>query len=162
MNQLDPEKIGLLLSETARAWRTRLDQRLRPLGLSQGKWTALVHLAVANRPLTQRDVAERVGVEEPTMAGVLRRLENDGWVRRQPCREDRRCKTVHLERRSKKVLESILATARHLRHELLTEISRAELQTCMSVLDRIRAKADALSTNGTSHLNGHRRIKGGK
>src|SRR6266487_717601 len=45
MTKLDPEQIGLLLNDTWRAWRAKLDSRLKPLGLSQGKWRTLVHLS---------------------------------------------------------------------------------------------------------------------
>ena len=159
MTTLAHEKLGLLLSETARAWRTKLDRRLKPLGLSQGKWTTLVHLAHAGKVLTQRDIAERVGVEEPTAAGVLRRLEQDGWIERKASVNDRRCKTVQLRRRSDSLLGQIFATARKLRHELLADIPARDLDTCMRVLDQIRARAEAISQNGKSHSNGRTRIR---
>ena len=80
MPQPDIEKLGFLLHETSRAWRTKLDQRLKPLGLSMGKWTTLAHLARGGDKLTQAEGAVRVGVEEPTLAGILNRLEDDGWI----------------------------------------------------------------------------------
>ncbi len=94
----DLEKIGLFLTGTARTWRNKLDQRLRPLGLSQSKWVTLVHLAAAEAPLTQRELAALVGIEEPTLAGILHRLQSDGWIERKECESDRRCKTVHLRK----------------------------------------------------------------
>ena len=136
------EKIGLLLSDTARVWRTKLDQRLRPLGLSQGKWTTLVHLARGADKLTQREIAARIGIEEPTLAGILDRLQHDGWIKRKSAPHDRRCKTVHLQRRTAVVLEQIFETARELRHELLAEIPPRDLETCARVLSRIRERAE--------------------
>ena len=73
-------EFGLLLFGTARAWRTRLDQRLRPLGLSQGKWRTLIHLSQGGNKLTQKEIADRMGIEEPTLAGLLDRLQEDGWI----------------------------------------------------------------------------------
>ena len=151
----DTNKMGLLLTETARAWRTKLDQRLRPLGLSQGKWTTLVHLAWGGDKLTQKEIANRIGIEEATLAGLLDRLQKDGWIARKTSTEDRRCKTVHLQPRSKKVLSSIFDTAQQLRHELLAGIPQADLQTCMRVLAHIRDQADAASgIASTEQLNG--------
>ncbi len=145
MQQVDIQKIGLVLVETARAWRTKLDQRLRPLGLSQGKWTTLVHLAWGGDKLTQRELASRIGIEEATLAGLLDRLQTDGWVERKTSKHDRRCKTVHLQPRSKKVLSKIFEAAQELRQELIADIPQAELATCMQVLARIRDKADAVT-----------------
>ncbi len=148
MTPFDPEKLGILLTGTARDWRNKLDRRLRPLGLSQGKWTTLAHLANAGQPLTQRQLAERVGIEGPTLAGILDRLQSDGWIERKESASDRRCKTVHLRRNSAAILDQIYSTAQRLRHELLADIPAADLQTCMSVLTRIRKKADFVSVNG--------------
>src|SRR5215218_3244111 len=115
----DIERIGFLLTATARAWRTKLDQRLRPLGLSMGKWTTLAYLARGADKLTQKEIAARVGIEEPTLAGILDRLQQDGWIERKNHAGDRRCKTVHLQDRASVVLDQIFSTAQQLRHELL-------------------------------------------
>ena len=74
MSEIDPETVGQLLHETARVWRHKLDQRLRPLGLSQAKWRTIAHLARGQ--MTQRDLAERLSIEEPTLARLLTRLES--------------------------------------------------------------------------------------
>jgi MarR family transcriptional regulator for hemolysin len=153
----DIEKLGLLLSDTARVWRTKLDQRLRPLGLSQGKWTTLVHLSRGADKLTQKEIAARIGIEEPTLAGILNRLQQDGWVKRKSARHDRRCKTVHLQRRTAAVLDRIFGTAQVLRHELLEGIPQRDLETCARVLTRIRERAEEVSAGASeSKVNGVR------
>lgn len=145
-------ELGLVLFGTARAWRTKLDQRLRPLGLSQGKWRTLIHLSQGGNKLTQKEIAERMGIEGPTLAGLLDRLENDGWVERRDSSEDRRCKTVHLQRRSKAVLDKIFNTAHELRSELIEDIPQHDLEACIRVLAKIREKAER-PVNGAR--NGH-------
>ena len=140
-------ELGLVLFGTARAWRTKLDQRLRPLGLSQGKWRTLIHLSQGGNKLTQKEIAERMGIEGATLAGLLDRLENDGWVERRDSAADRRCKTVHLQRRSKAVLDKIFNTAHELRGELIEDIPQGDLETCIRVLSKIREKAER-SVNG--------------
>lgn len=148
-------EFGQLLFGTARAWRTRLDQRLRPLGLSQGKWRTLIHLSKGGNKLTQKEIAERMGIEEPTLAGLLNRLQEDGWIKRRESPDDRRCKIVHLQRRSKNVLDEIFNTAHELRGELLRDVPRRDLQACMRVLTHIREKAEpAIVGNHNGTRNG--------
>ncbi|MEP6685593.1 MAG: MarR family transcriptional regulator [Verrucomicrobiota bacterium] len=142
MPEFDVEKIGFLLAETARTWRLKLDARLKPMGLSQAKWRTLLHLSLAGEPLTQAEIAARLGIEEPTLVNLLHRLERGGWVTRRNASHDRRCKTVHLGRRAHRIIAQIDATAAKLRHELLADIPKSELQTCMEVLARIRNKAE--------------------
>src|SRR6266446_2253311 len=136
------ETFGPLLHGTARAWRQKLDERLKPMGLSQAKWRTLLHLSLARDALTQAEIAGRLGVEEPTVVALLHRLEKEGWITRRNSTRDRRCKMVLLGRRAQRVITRISATADELRHELLSEIPASELQTCIEVLARIRQKAE--------------------
>jgi MarR family transcriptional regulator for hemolysin len=139
MSRIDPETIGQLLGETARVWRHKLDQRLQPLGLSQAKWRTIALLARGH--LTQRDLAERLSIEEPTLARLLTRLESEGWIKRENASHDRRCKTVHLQPKANRLFHQIDDTARELRHELLNTIPSRDLQTFVRVLAEIRHKA---------------------
>jgi hypothetical protein len=49
---------------------------------------------------------------------------------------------VLLGRRAQRVIAPMNATADKLRHELLASIPKADLQTCMKVLARIRERAE--------------------
>lgn len=142
MPATDSETFGSLLHGTARAWRLKLDERLKPLGMSQAKWRTLLHLSLAEQPVTQSEIASRLGIEEPTLVNLLHRLEDAGWVKRANSQLDRRCKTVTLQRRAQRVIGRIDAAARELRHELMSDIPRQDLTVCMRVLESIRAKAE--------------------
>ena len=138
----DTEIFGHLLHGTARAWRQKLDARLKPMGLSQAKWRTLMHLSIAEEALTQAEIAARLGVEEPTVVNLLHRLEKESWITRRSSPHDRRCKMVLLGRRAQRVIAAINATAAKLRHELLTDIPDGDVETCMRVLGRIRQRAE--------------------
>src|SRR5215471_6596624 len=142
------ETLGLLLHGTARAWRLKLDERLKPMGLSQAKWRTLLHLSLAGDALTQAEIAARLGVEEPTVVTLLHRLEKEGWIVRKGSPHDRRCKMVLLGRRAQNVISKISAEAAKLRHELLESISATDLRTCMRVLTQIYEKAEKKNGNG--------------
>ena len=136
------ENFGHLLHGTARAWRQKLDERLKPMGLSQAKWRTLMHLSIAREPLTQAEIAARLGVEEPTVVTLLHRLERESWITRTSSPHDRRCNMVLLGERAERVIVQINATAQKLRRELLADIPECDLETCMRVLARIRDRAE--------------------
>ena len=138
------EEFARTLHETARAWRHALDRRLRPLGLSQAKWLALVHLARAGT-LTQKDLAARLGVEAPTLVGLLDRLSADGWTERLETPHDRRSKTVRLTERAQPVVREINRIAAALRSELVEGIAPAGLKSCVEVLKQVQQRADTLA-----------------
>src|SRR5215467_913216 len=136
------EKFGQLLHGTARAWRQKLDERLKPMGLSQAKWRTLMHLSIAEDALTQAEIAARLGVEEPSVVTLLHRLERENWITRTNSALDRRCKMVLLGRRAQRVIAEINSSANTLRHELLADIPNSDLEKCMKVLARIRDRAE--------------------
>ena len=119
------------------------------MGLSQAKWRTLLHLSRAPVPLTQSEIAARLGIEEPTLVPLLHRLEDEGWVMRKNSSRDRRCKTVHLQRRAHRIIGRINATALKLRSHLIKDIPARELQTCMRVLEQVRERAERIHSNGS-------------
>ncbi|MEY2439321.1 MAG: MarR family transcriptional regulator, transcriptional regulator for hemolysin [Verrucomicrobiota bacterium] len=148
MAPADSEIFAPLLHQTAHAWRLKLDQRLKPMGLSQAKWRTLLHLSRAEASLTQAEIAARLGIEEPTLVNLLHRLEKSGWVVRREALHDRRCKTVHLGRRAAHVIDEINTAASELRHELIHGISANDLKICIRVLKKVRNKAEEGVRNG--------------
>jgi hypothetical protein len=56
---------------------------------------------------------------------------------------------VFLGRRAQRVISQINAAAEKLRHELLENISAADLRTCMRVLTQIYEKAERKNGNGS-------------
>jgi len=139
---LEPEYLGQLMAETARLWRSALDRRLAPLGLSRAQWQVLLHVVRNQEPMTQKEVARRVGVEAPTLVGLLDRMERNGWIERSPCDHDRRSKTVHLTEHALGLIDQIEAIAGELRQELISGLSRKELDCCLRVLSHLRLELD--------------------
>ena len=64
----DQHRFGMQLAQMSRGWRAELDRRLAGLGLSQARWLVLLHLARFDEAPTQRELAQSVGVEGPTLA----------------------------------------------------------------------------------------------
>lgn len=82
--------VGIIINRTSRTWRTKLDERLSHLGLTQARWLVLMHLSRMNGKALQKDLAVSVGVEGPTLVRVLDGLERMGLVERVGVEGDRR------------------------------------------------------------------------
>ncbi|HWV08733.1 MAG TPA: MarR family transcriptional regulator, partial [Pseudomonas sp.] len=120
-----------------RAWRAELDRRLVGLGLSQARWLVLLHLARFDELPTQRELAQSVGVEGPTLARLLDSLEAQGLVSRHMVPEDRRAKKIALSPKAQPLIEKIEAISTQLRQELFAGIDEDELRRCQQVHARI-------------------------
>ncbi|MDE1197330.1 MarR family transcriptional regulator [Pseudomonas sp. Bc-h] len=129
----EEHRFGMQLANLSRGWRAELDRRLADLGLSQARWLVLLHLARFKEAPTQRELAQSVGVEGPTLARLLDSLENQGLVRRQAVIEDRRAKKIVLSDTARPLIEKIETIATALRHELFVGIDEEDLRVCMRV-----------------------------
>ncbi len=142
--QLDPEKIGPMLAETARIWRNKLDARLKHLGLSQAKWLVLYHLSNTEVALTQKDLAERLGIEGPTLVGLLNRLAANQLIERRSSVRDRRSKFVILTPKANALIPQMQKITLELRHEVLKEFQHSELMACVQLLHQMKNRIEAL------------------
>jgi Transcriptional regulators len=141
-NSNDQYRFSLLLHETARFWRQRLDRRLKLLGLSQSQWLVLLKLPPEGS--TQKVLAEAVGVEGPTLVGLLDRLEGNGWIERRACPDDRRAKRVLLTPKAQETRATVQQVASGLRQEILAGIDESRVEQCTAVLAEIRQRIEAL------------------
>ena len=131
------DTVGMIINRVGRLWRTRLDERLVPLGLTQARWLVLVHLSRMNDEASQKELAQSLGVEGPTMVRVLDGLERMELVERVGRKGDRRVKVVRLTPKAQGVLEEIMRIGSGLRGEALTGLSDEELAEFSRVLEII-------------------------
>jgi MarR family transcriptional regulator for hemolysin len=138
----DEHRFGMQLAHMSRGWRAELDRRLADMGLSQARWLVLLHLARFTEAPTQRELAQSVNVEGPTLARLLDSLETQGLVKRQAVVEDRRAKKVLLCDSARPLIEKIETIATALRHELFSGIDEEDLRICMQVHSQILANLE--------------------
>jgi MarR family transcriptional regulator for hemolysin len=100
--------VGYWINRVSRDLVREGDARLRPLGFSMGQLPVLRALA-PGPALMQRDLAREAGVEQPTMAELLRRMERDGVIERQANPDDGRGALISLAPRSRSRLKKARA-----------------------------------------------------
>lgn len=137
MNGTVKDTVGMILSRTARMWRTRLDERLSPLGLTQARWLVLMHLSRMGGEAPQKELAFSVGVEGPTLVRVLDGLERMEFVQRVGVEGDRRARCVRLTSKADSVISDIMRIGAGLRAEALAGISDVDLNNFFRVLETI-------------------------
>ena len=135
------EQFGQRLTELARLFRTNLDRRLKPLGLSLSQWQVLRVLQRDGDGVAQRSIAERIGVEAASLVSVLDRLEKHGLVHRRADVADRRAKLIYLSEKALTVIPRAAATVSSQRRDYLTDVSREDILACLRVFDRMTAAA---------------------
>jgi len=126
------------LLQVARLWRTALSDALRPTSDVQSGWQTLFWLSLIGQTSTQRELADRVGIKESTLARALDALEKQGLVRREVVENNRRAKTITLTAAAAPVIGSINERAMALRENILADVDPADLEACLRVLAKVR------------------------
>lgn len=145
MNDLH-QRFSSLLHQTAALWRTTLDRRLKPLGFSQASWRTLIALRREPGGCNQTALADRLGIENPTLVRLLDRMEEQGWVRRVPDPKDRRSKRVELTDASLELAARMEQEVTTLRAELLADLGAEQLEAAITLLEGVRQRAETLLT----------------
>jgi MarR family transcriptional regulator, transcriptional regulator for hemolysin len=130
------------LTFVARRWRNLMNEELRAVGQSQARWGTLYWIKVFGDSVNQTVLADRIGVEQPTLGRVLRDLESEGLIERLPGKGDRRAKVIRLTDAAKPVMREIDRIQNSVRARLLKGIDPDDLSTCMSVFAKILANMD--------------------
>ncbi|MFF3437084.1 MarR family winged helix-turn-helix transcriptional regulator [Streptosporangium sp. NPDC002721] len=100
--------IGYALAEVARAHHAEMQRRMAELGLHLGQELLVVDLH-HNPGTTQADLVQRIGVEQPTIAKAITRMERAGFVERAPDPGDRRVTRLRLTERGEAVVDAVVA-----------------------------------------------------
>jgi DNA-binding MarR family transcriptional regulator len=86
----DPESTpAYWINRTSRGLVRRFDACLRPFGFAMSYFPVLRALADGSS-LSQTELAQAAGVEQPSMAETLARMERDGVIQRKPNPHDKR------------------------------------------------------------------------
>jgi MarR family transcriptional regulator for hemolysin len=137
MPDLD-ERFADALHGTARAWRQAVDRRLKSLGLSQASWMTIAVAAKARTPLSQSELADKLGVEGATMVAMVDRLAKAGLVARQPSKTDRRINRVVVTEAGSRLFDTVRTEAAAVRKELLAHIDPAKLTLATELLETLQ------------------------
>lgn len=132
------ERFSAALHNTARLWRLALDRRLKDLGVSQAGWMAIAHVAKSTSPLSQTELAVRLGVEDASVVSMIDRLVRAELVTRVPSATDRRVKQVVLTDSGAALYARVKVQADAFRHELLGKVDKATLQAATDLLEQLQ------------------------
>ncbi len=124
------------LSTAARKMRNLFDSRVRERGLTLARSRLLLLLAQP-RDWNQRELADALEIEHPSVVRLLDGLEKQGLIYRAAVENDRRAKRIELTEAAQAQVRELQEITRSIRSELLQRIDRPTLEAALSVLQEI-------------------------
>src|SRR6476646_6784060 len=129
--------VGRLLKFTAKEGSEVVERRLQAAGGSLVTWLILQTLGEQEGEL-QRQLAERLCIEGPTMTRHLDRLEAEGLIERRPDPVDRRGTRVHATDLGRQRLTAMRKVMERSEQALLDGMTEPEMEMFESLLKRVR------------------------
>ena len=150
---------GFLLYDAARLIRRDFERRVRALGLSRAQWAALAHLR-RDEGCNQSTLADRLEVEPITLARLLERMEQAGWVERRSDPQDRRARLIFLTPKARPVIDEISALASQSSDVALIGVAPEEKERLIDLLIKVRSNLSDGGATGAGR--GDRPRSGGR
>jgi len=132
------ERFTQALHGGARAWRAALERHLKARGITLAGWRALAAVAAAEHALSQRELAQQLGVDGATLVSTIDRLMAGKLVERRPGPYDRRVKLVVLTDAGHEVSSMIRNDMALLRRMIAERIDAGRVAAAAEVLEEVQ------------------------
>ena len=126
-----------VLTSVSRAVKTHLESQLLAYGVHAGQQFILECLWREDG-LTPGELAQRIGVETPTVTRAAQRMEVTGLVRRIPDPDDARLVRVYLTERGREVQTLLPALLHAATEEVLVGLKQEERTELVRLLKRVQ------------------------
>jgi DNA-binding MarR family transcriptional regulator len=135
-----PRLLGYNLRRAHQAsWRTYVsfigEKKIRP-GLF-----SLLCLVRSNPGIAQIELGTHLGVDKASIVALLDRLERAGLIERRRSTRDRRRQGISLTEGGSSELEALMGQVRQLERHMASRFSKAELDTFLTLLQRMYSAA---------------------
>ncbi len=137
------DSAAYLASQMAKGFARSLQQRAAKLGFSPGQFPILLELW-SEDGLTQKQLLERVDIEQATMANTLSRMERDGLVERRPHPSDKRAQLVFLTNKAAAMQAEAIEAAMAADTYLLKDFRQFERELLLEYIRRVLENARQL------------------
>jgi DNA-binding MarR family transcriptional regulator len=135
MTALD-RSVGFLLNRAARSMKRTLEARLATYGITASQYVLLAILANKDG-LSQTQLGNRLSFDNPTVTGVIDRMERDGLVERRRTSSDRRVINIFLTRKAREILSELQEIADEVNDRALEDYSPKERSDLITMLNSI-------------------------
>ena len=130
--------LPMLLLQAREAVLCRFRPLLKANGLSEQQWRIL-RVLVDGGPMEPRQIVQRCGISSPSLAGILARMDEMGWVRRERFENDARRIMVTPEPKSRALVKRLAPQIESIYREIEALAGREFTHSLYQTLDMLIA-----------------------
>lgn len=135
------DKSRSIIKSVLDIYRTSLvyiSSRASDFGVGRGQWYFFNRLLLGEDGVTQERLSEEMFVDSAHTTRALKKLEEDGFIRREPDSHDMRKKTVYVTDKAISIKEDYHGLYKDLNSILLKDFTPEEKEAVIELMSRIR------------------------
>lgn len=130
--------IGFLFRQINNVYEKEFNQLLRSLGITSSQCEVLDYLFHSGKEeVTQRDIEKALSLKNPTVTGILKRLDERGFVLVVPSSKDKRCKNVYLTEKAYGIQRRMELDRKKADKMLTLGMSKKEIEALDRMLNKV-------------------------
>ena len=127
-----------LLSQASFALARELSAAFEPLGVTMRGYQVLA--TAAGGSFTQKELADRVGLDKTTMVATIDELEEAGLAERRPSKTDRRARVIGVTRAGRRKVAQGQKVVEQVQADVLSSLPAAERRAFLGALSSLVAE----------------------
>ncbi len=127
----------LIIKTIANIAETKFNEILKPTGLTSTQLQTLKILLENGKPLLQSELQEILKIKHSTMCGILKRIEEKGFIKVETNDEDRRQKIIIVTDKAKEVNDQVTSKAKEFVSSILKGVSEEEMLIYFKTINKI-------------------------
>jgi MarR family transcriptional regulator, transcriptional regulator for hemolysin len=139
MNKFDFENsIAFIINRTGKALIHTFDHELRKnFGITFGQWKIIITLVNNDDGLTQKEIADKLGLEGATLIPIIDKLEKDEFVVRKVDKNDRRNNRIFLTEKTISTLDLMVNCGIKIKNLSMKNISEHDISITKDTLEKM-------------------------
>lgn len=130
--------IGFVFKQINNVYEKEFNNILRTLGITASQCAVLDYLFSSQKEeVTQRDIEKALSLKNPTVTGLLKRLDEKGFILIVPSNKDKRCKNVYLTEKAYDIQRRMEADRKKIDRKLTVGMSKKEIKALQKMLGRV-------------------------
>lgn len=130
--------VGFLVKQINNLYEKELTGKLKGLGITSSQCAVLDYLFHTSKDVvSQRDVEKNLSLKNPTVTGILKRLDEKGYILCVPNAEDRRKKNIYLTEKAYDIRRRMESDRRKVDRELTRGMTKREVESLRKNLEKM-------------------------
>jgi len=127
---------ALITSRGGKIFAKKLDEKLSSKGIPRTQWIAMYYIHTSAN-ITQKGLADKMAIKEPTVARMLQKMESDGYLLRDGSNKDKRVKYLKLSDKGTKEFLKLMPIVEQFKDNTISNIKEEDLHTFTKVLNQM-------------------------